>query len=126
MLLMVSGLIDLSWLMHRYQNVTRAAHDSARVGAATVENVGDCLGVNMIPAAEAHGTSLLTTMGISCAGGCTVTATADDSGPVNTLSVEIDVPFDHLFGLFEFGTTLGATFTHPADYQNSSSTNCGP
>lgn len=118
MLLMISGMIDLSWFLHQYHQVLRSAVDGATVGGKIDED-GLCLGDLAEPAAQAWAEQILTSTEIDCPDNDCVTVRAHDDLGYNAVTVTVQVPFAHLLGLFEFGTTINAEFTSSCDGQTA-------
>ncbi|MFT4625014.1 MAG: Flp pilus assembly protein TadG [Myxococcota bacterium] len=115
---MISGLVDFSWFMSRYQNVVRIARDSARTGSATYEQpLLDAPGSKVVPAAEAHALEAFTMMNMDCyEPECTVNVTYRED-PYNLLEVEIRYKYEPLIGLYKFDGNLYSKFVMLHEYQ---------
>lgn len=104
-----AGLIDVSWMMSRYQNVVRAARDAARVGVAVVEDETSAPGAEITAAAEAHADALLTGVDMPCGDGCDIVTTFEASS--GRLTVTINYPYEPILGFLPLGSTLQSSFT---------------
>lgn len=112
-----AGLVDLSWLMSRYQNVVRAARDGARVGVAIIEDDDDVPGSVMGPVAEDHAKAILDGVGMTCDTGCTVEAKLINDGS-DMLEVRVVYPFEPLIGFLPLKTDMKSQFTMMVQQQS--------
>ncbi|MFT7520000.1 MAG: Flp pilus assembly protein TadG [Kiritimatiellia bacterium] len=111
-----SGIVDVSWMMSRQHNVVRAARDGARVGAVIIEDGAVTPGTDITRVAEEHAVSILNGVGMTCDGGCKVTATYVTS-PRAMVTVHVEYDFVPLMGLIPLSTTLTTSFTMMAQQQ---------
>jgi hypothetical protein len=93
MLLVVMGIVELSLLMHRVHQVTRAARDACRLGAGVLEGT-DPTGDEIELAAEDQALAILAAQAVDCGGGCDVDATWFENDGWMLLRVDIEVPYD--------------------------------
>jgi hypothetical protein len=98
MLLVVMGIVELSLLMHRVHQVTRAARDACRLGAGVLEGT-DPTGDEIELAAEDQALAILAAQAVDCGGGCDVDATWFENDGWMLLRVDIEVPYDPFSGL---------------------------
>ena len=111
MMTVASGIIDTSWMMSRYHQVTRAARDSARVGISIIEPEDVIPGVLVKAAAKDHAEDLLNGVGMGCvAPGCVVDATIVTQSGRDYLRVEVDWEYTPLMGLLPLNTNLHSEF----------------
>jgi Flp pilus assembly protein TadG len=97
MMLMLAGLLDLSWYMATSQNVMQAARDGARTGAAKADDPGT-LGTNeSVDAAIAATDWIKTTSPYGCAD--TVASEGSRMG-MDTLEVTVTCNYVPLLGTF--------------------------
>jgi hypothetical protein len=111
-LAIVSGIIDGSWYMHQYQQVSRAAVDAAEVGANIDEYyLGGCLGDYSEPASVTYGEDALKRADISCGTSTCVKSRAHDDNGYNEITVSMSVPWSSLFGFIDFSDAINIEFS---------------
>ena len=116
-LMLISGMVDFSWYMSRYQNIVRIARDSARTGAAVYEAPGDVPGEFTVPAANAHALASFEMMKMKCeAPDCIITVSYRED-PFKQLQVEILYEFEPLIGLYKFTPNLYSRFVMLHEFQ---------
>jgi Flp pilus assembly protein TadG len=114
---LISGMVDFSWYMSRYQNIVRVARDSARTGAAVYESPDDTPGEFTVPAANAHALASFKMMNMECvAPDCIITVSYRED-PYKQLQVEIVYEFEPLIGLYKFTPNLYSRFVMLHEFQ---------
>jgi len=108
---MLSGIVDVSWMMSRYHQVVRAARDGARVGVAIIEADDVAYGSEITAASTAHAEALLDGVGMTCDSDCTVTSTIITDGGLDYLEVEVQYEYEPLMNMVPLETTLQSRFT---------------
>ena len=103
--ILFSGIVDVSWMMSRYHNVSRAARDGARVGVAIIEDETVTPGTVITATAKSHAEAILNGVGMTCDGRCTVTATLTTLSSNDVLEVDVTYDYQPLIGLLPLGTT---------------------
>lgn len=106
---LISGVLDISWMMSRYHNVVRAARDGARVGASIIEPDDTVPGAIITVAAEEHAKAILDGVGMTCGAGCTVEATLVNL-PGSAIEVVVVYPFEPLLGIFPINVDMRSSF----------------
>jgi Flp pilus assembly protein TadG len=112
LVMMFSGMVDLSWQLSRYQHLVRVTRDAARVAAATYENPQYTEpGSLSIPAAEDYVTEALTLVNMPCsAGSCTIEVQRLETTPPQ-MQVSISYTVDPIVGLFPLDNEVHAQFS---------------
>lgn len=102
--LLLCGIADLSHFVSTQHQVARAAREGARVGAMVMNNAsgGTAGEADIEAAAVSHATQVLTTAGIPCQQGCTVTAAwaKDSTTGMYLLTMNIQITYHALTGFF--------------------------
>ncbi|MFK7928437.1 MAG: TadE family protein [Myxococcota bacterium] len=112
MMTVASGIIDTSWMMSRYHQVTRAARDAARVGISVIEPEDVAPGSMVSSAAEDHAQAVLNGVGMGCPPStCVTDATIINTGGRDYLRMDVQWEYEPLMGLLPLNTTLRSTFT---------------
>lgn len=91
--------IDLAHFLNVYIVVQRAARDGARYASTILEDPPET-GDSIEAAARDHATLVLSSSGLTCTAGCSVTASWLDSGGRKWLDVDVIYPVRSLTGLF--------------------------
>jgi hypothetical protein len=115
----ISGMIDLSWYLSRFQSLQRIARDSCRVAAATYEDPELMPGTLTIPAAQDHADLMIELMELPwCEDGCDVVAThlVPPEVPFEQIQVQVFYQFTPLLGIWPITTDLSAQFTMAAEF----------
>ena len=112
-LTLVGGIIDVGWYLSCYQNVSRAARSGARLGAATLEDVGVIEGSQIEAAAIGQAQLVLDGVGMDCTptNGCAIDAVWDPSSGRAAVVVTVTYPFDALVGVVPVPNPIVAQFT---------------
>ncbi len=116
LLTMTSGLMDYVWYMTRYTNVARAARDGARIGATVFEGEDVTPGDIVVPETVAQTKAILDLVNMPCEEGCDVTAEVTFL-PFRAVEVEINYPFQPIFGYMPVPDNLYARFILASDFQ---------
>ncbi len=93
------SIIDLSLYVTRAHVIQRVARDAARVGSATLESTTVHTGAGIKAAAIAEATTSLSTAGIACGAGCTVTAEWRTISGTKVIFVSVKYPFTAIMGI---------------------------
>jgi len=116
LLVLVAVIIEFGWYVSRTLVVSRAAHDAARYGASVYEAPTSPPGTLSVPAAEGFALQILLGAGMPCGGGCTISAHVDTS-PFETIRVEVDYPYQPIFGLVSIPREIHYAFTTAVEAQ---------
>ena len=110
-LIMFSGMVDLSWQLSRYQHVVQVTRDAARVAAATYENPQFMEpGSLSIPAAEDYAAQALTLVNMPCStDGCSIEVQRLETTPPQ-MQVSISYSVDPLVGFLPLDNEVSAQF----------------
>ena len=135
---LIAGVVDWGSYMNVRAGVTRAAIDGARVGASKFESATDTGGSVSGPAAETRARAVLTSLGMGCAAGCSVTATfcpRDTAGicdvttgggtlqpPVDALHVQVSYNFQPWFGFAFTPSNIAVDFVMAMENQRALAT----
>lgn len=107
--ILLSGIIDIAWMVSRYHNVVRAARDGARVGAAIIEPDTETPGALVLEASRAHAEVILDGVGMPCDVGRAVTSELVEI-PGSAVEVRVNYPYRPALGLFPLPVTLTSRF----------------
>ena len=110
---MISGIIDVSWMMSRYHQVVRAARDGARVGVAIIEDDDTTYGAEIKAAAEDHTEALMDGVGLECSTNpnCDVVADIVTEDGLDYLEVSVTYRYEPMMGILPLRTDLNSAFT---------------
>ena len=103
LMVVISGIVDLSMYLSTLQAVSRAARDGARVGSAVIEGSAPT-GATIRAEAEDQSIAMLDEMGRTCTAvpECTVTTSWEQISGTSFIRVLVSYPFDPLVGLTTF------------------------
>lgn len=115
LVLMLAGILELSWTISQLHVLSRAARDAARVGSVTLEGPNPD-GSLIEAAAEEQGITMLEQAGYACSDEpeCEVTAIWSVDGDTGWAWVDVTVayPYDGFTGVLDFlGPTMRANFS---------------
>ena len=119
---LLSGIIEISRVLSMQHTVSRAARDGARIGAGVITSPtgsGPVTESDIESAAIDHALQVLADVGLPCTGGCVVSAEwfANPSDRW-MLTVHVEHPFTPLIGLIEaFDRPVSRNFTMMTQYQ---------
>lgn len=121
LLIVLTGVIELSRMMSLQHQISRAARDGARVGAGVIR-ASSGSGVpsesDIETTAANHSIQVLTDLGLLCSAGCNVTAEwYDASSGRKLLRVRVSYPYTPLVGLYPIATSVEREFTMATEYQ---------
>ena len=111
-MIMFSGMVDLSWQLSRYQNLVRVSRDAARVAAATYENPQYVEpGTLSIPAGEDYAREALALLNMSCDdAACTIQVQRIESSPP-IMQVDLTYEVAPLVGIFALNKEINSSFS---------------
>ncbi len=115
MLVLMSGMLDITWFMTRFHVVQRATRDGARIGASLFEGNAES-GVVIIPEAEAATKEILELANMPCDIGCLVTARVEYV-PFKAVIVEVDYPHAPIVGIVPMPELIHTEFILAAEFQ---------
>lgn len=120
-LILLTGVVEVSRMLSLEHQVSRAARDATRVGSMVMSDplTGGPATESVIEAAAIdHGVNILNDSGYNCASGCVVTATwyVNTSGRY-LLTVHVEYPFTPLIGLLDFDRPVVREFTMMTQFQ---------
>lgn len=106
-LLLVGGIMDVSWLIITKTSLVQAARDGVR--RAVPLSLSD----DPISMAEDHASYVLGELGVLCDDtvSCEIEASIEESGGLFMLTIDIARDYEPLMGLVELDTQLDASFT---------------
>ncbi|MCB9793793.1 MAG: pilus assembly protein [Alphaproteobacteria bacterium] len=115
LVLMLAGILELSWTISQLHVLSRAARDAARVGSVTLEGPNPD-GTEIEAAAEAQGYTMLDGAGFACSTDpdCEVTAVWSVDGDTGWAWVDVTVtyPYNGFTGVLDFlGPDMRANFS---------------
>ncbi len=121
LLIVLTGVIELSRMMSLKHQISRAARDGARVGAGVLRNAAG----NGVPTepdientATNHALQVLTDLDLGCPAGCNVWSEWYDSATGRKLlRVRVQYPYVPLVGLYPLATSVERDFSMATEYQ---------
>jgi Flp pilus assembly protein TadG len=96
--LLVSGILDVSWLYFRQSALDVAVHDGCRHGSLRDPGIGNASMNAVLDDAESAMSASMTDMGVPC-GECTVAATSVMVGTESSVQCSVRLPFVSLVGV---------------------------
>jgi hypothetical protein len=119
LIILLSGVVDISWYMSRYHLVQRATMDGVRYGVrqAAEEAPTDAQGSKQIPAAENRARAMLVDFGL---GSPVVNAQLIPDGggcPFDRLEMDTTVTFQPLIGFITLPNTISSNFSMMSEIQ---------
>ena len=119
---LLSGIIEISRMLSMQHTVSRAARDGARIGAGVLTSAttsGPATEADIEDAAVDHATQVLNDVGMPCNVGCLVTANwFSNTSNRSMLTVRVEYPFIPVVGLIDsFNGPVAREFTMMTQYQ---------
>lgn len=110
-MLILVGIIDLSYWLNIYIIIQRAARDGARHGSTVIEDPPET-GIEIRDAAEDHARYVIDAAGLDCTGLCTIDSAWVDVGGRRWLNLTVAYPVESLTHLFPYPVSqVRATFS---------------